>query len=509
MIVINIEVIRPKSSFQLEVSQNSTISNLADLVLEHYNLNKDDFSNVKDHGIKFTHKTKICRSEQTLSECGIKAQSKVFLYIPKQIVSTIETSSKHSEDPSETINSSQKQEKGLSVIELLANEVNPTNNLNNNPINNQINNISDIIINNTTENASNSNNSKQINDQKELFDEEEIHSNIIGLVDQQALETLVSFGFNRLDSAYSLIYKRDIQYCIDLITKEISTDPEYRNIINKLVTGQAHSNDAVLQEIELSKIEAKKKGEDVDIAIATTIGEASVANRISDNSLKLQLKEKYDSVMKSHCDEINAKLVEDMQNGRQIIYYNPETKITRLVDFKLFFDYAANEEQKRRQQIEYYNMGNYQAFPNTMGYQQNPMMNYQTNPMMTMNPQAVNYQLQMTNPQMNYTAVNNDIYQKNIAIHNFNQQFFAELSKISSMTEDNFRNPFEVFYISARELGDQNTIAVFNYGRSLGYNQLKFIHDCYRKRIDVFEVVQFLQAADGDIEKAEQIINPQ
>ena len=77
------------------------------------------------------------------------------------------------------------------------------------------------------------------------------------------------------------------------------------------------------------------------------------------------------------------------------------------------------------------------------------------------------------------------------------------------MTEDNFRNPFEVFYISARELGDQNTIAVFNYGRSLGYNQLKFIHDCYRKRIDVFEVVQFLQAADGDIEKAEQIINPQ
>lgn len=492
---------KSKISFQLDIPLDYTFEDVSGLVFEHFNLNKKDFPNSKEYNIKFIFKSKVCQNNNTLAECGVTPQSKISLFIPSKLLSVITGQS--------TTGSTQ----------------NTTSNNQNNNISNDTNNLpkenQTISINPNEEIKNQSNDTPKTNDKPEIketksqsnessitdeivnlnlsipqlhkkTDDASMHQIVINLANPGYLHQLVGLDFNIVDAAYALVYKNNIDCCIDLITLGISANPEFRYHINEMISGRLTTTEAVYHDIELAKIEARYKGENEDVAAAAVMCEAAMTLRIEDDQAKLELKKKHDEISALHDSEIKSKIQDDYQNGKQIIHYSASQKRPFICDFKKVVEFSANQYQQSNPQAQLINPNMY-----------NPQF---------VNPQASNPN--MYNPHMmNQYAMYQQMYNQEVMktksyTDSIIEQFNDIFDRIPSMTPDNFVNPFAAVYDAVSQYCDEGALNLYKYGKGLNFDQLKFLYNAVKvKNIEINEAVQFLMISNGDIGAAESLTN--
>lgn len=507
MTLINFSVVKPKISFQLEVTLERTFADVSELVFNHFNLNKSDFPNSKEYKIKFIFDKKVCQESQTLSSLGVTSQSNIFVYLPKALIPVI-SSQDENKPPEKTINSNNdsqtNQTEKSNVIDSNTynnNDHNTTtnNNHSNTTTNNDSNTTSttnnDSNTSSTNDNSNNTtsmptnNNDTNINDFNnnqnnigqtffnftptftksfQKTDDESMHPIIKRIVDQKILHELVDLGFDETDAAYSLALRKDIDCCVDILALGIPHDPEFRYHINQIASGKVSSTEAVLHDVEIAKIVANKKGENEQIAIATVLGEAAISDRIRDVYAKMELRKKYDEISNLYSTEIHNQIQYDMQHGKQIIFYIQEHRMPYAADFSRLCQFA----------LHYTNQKN----------QMNYMDNSQYDPI--------------------YQMYDEEAQLRKACMENLQDQFNSIFDNIPSMSPNNFVNPFAAVYNEVVKYCDENSLSLYGYGKDLNFDQLKY---CYKmvkiKHIDINEVVQYLMASNGDVFAAEALIN--
>ena len=212
-------------SFTLEVPSNSTFYDIFELVFKHFNLNKNDLPDEKSAKIKFIYKSVICKYERTPESYQIGPQDTITIYFPKLLNELIQ---KQSTPPSSTI---------------VKPEV---------PAMNESTENSSTNINQITPEIQKSHNDREKIVNQQISSPHEISSNseskILNYVNPNLLKQLVDIGFNQVDAAYAIAYKKNINSAIDFLNLGLSSDPEVRSHIDHIVAAkQMSDNDEIIR----------------------------------------------------------------------------------------------------------------------------------------------------------------------------------------------------------------------------------------------------------------------
>lgn len=262
-------------------------------------------------------------------------------------------------------------------------------------------------------------------------DEDASMRNIMSHINKALLDELVSYGFDRMDAIYAVIYHPDIDNAIEFIHLGIAGNLDYRYHINQIYNGHFTFENLVRNDIELSRIIARAKGENETIRIASNIMMYMMfRNQFTDMYYLQSLLEYMQSAEKLYGKEISEMNVRYMQSG------------------------------------------------------QRPMINFPIN---------INTYVRQQSPM-------------EVLTKRFNQEFL----KIPSILDDNYMNPYASVYGDLVRIPglDQRTAQLFEYGRNLNLQQLKFLYKkIYEEKRDMNEMMEYLILSDGNIDAAQALID--
>lgn len=443
MNAINFEILKVNKIIQFEIPLNSTFLQVSNLIFKNFNLDINDFPISKYSSLKFIYDSILCINCKTIESYGIQSQSTIKVFVPKKILPFFLQGSM--KQPQEISSKPISQTPNTTIP--IANNYHPNNNKpptatdNSSSCTYSIPDISSII---TSKELSSTNSDNDGN-----------HSIILRLANKRLLSQLMEAGYDKLDSAYAIVYRADFNCAIDLIQYGISSDPEFRFHVGEIASGRARDDDAVRHEIEMAKIEARKKGENENIAAAAVMTESNILNRFLDQKFINEVRLFYINVRLNHEREIAEKVEEDMKTKQIIVNYdgNPQ-----LVSLRKISEVAVNMNK---------------------------------------------------HPTMMYSQANTAAQLELNRMNDINKRFSEIFVKFPSMTPENYVNPYRSLYNEYTAIvRDQNYLRMIEYGKNMNYDQLAFLYRMHvEKRASLNEVIQLLISFDGNMEEVENIIN--
>lgn len=424
MQLINFEVPKLKAKFQLDVPMSHTFLQLFELILEKFNLNKSDFQDDKNSKLYFVYKSVMCRYERTIESYHINDESPIYVFIPKQIYNSFSQAVK-SQQPVENIKSNEVKPVQITDNVLLQNKENHTTN------------------------------------------EHDSVMTILNNVDKNNLKKLVEYGYDELDAAYALAYKITLDESLDFLNFGLASDLQIRNHIDKIINARytRNTDDILRHSIEIIKVEGVKKGENVDVSVAATIGLFVLHTNIKNQNYKSELKDFIIKVQKKYPGQAEKIITNELQLMHGSVKFNPLSRefCSRHQDFNDLFG-----------MIQYQNAQLEQNF----GHNFNQF----------------------------YSSNQGNIQKSTAGVQN---KFSMIFNSLPGMSPSNYINPFEETF---KDLNNCNHDAqddfYYEYGRKLNYEQLMFLHRMLlEKNINIKISLQYLSAANGVIQNAELLIN--
>ena len=373
--------------------------------------------------MKFIYNSVICTNFKSIKSYSIPPNSTIKVFVPKQIL-------KYFLNPNLQL-----------PPQRTSSDTNNTHPIITKPITTSPNN-SDIQINNIINSAPN-------RKSEEITLNDECYSIVLSLVDHLLLHQIKEAGFNEKDAAYALVYKTSYSSVIDLIKYGVSSDAEYRFHINEIVSGRARGDDSIRHEIEISKLEARKKGENEFVAAAVTMTECNLLNRIESATYREELKSFSYEYSARYQSEFTMKFKDDMESGKKFVIYVYD--VPQLLDW--------------RETIQ------------------------------MMNPEILRKLMSIDYNVSNFRAVDRE----------FNKIF----ERIPQMSDNDFVNPFNALYNDMiRASNKSDFIELMNFARNMNCEQLKMIYRVVKSgKCQINEAIRDLKLFDGDAFQAEQIIN--
>ena len=408
MPLLHFEVLKPKITFQLDVPSNYTFFQLSELIFIHFNIDKNTFPDGKDLKLSFIYKCISCRYEKTIESYQIDPQAKIYISIPKQLSQTFSKAMK----ANVPVNSNSSYPKNM------------------------------------TNNAAQQNSNIMDSNQNPQTSTDSI-SMVLNYVNKAHLKQLMSYGYNKIDSAYALAYRNTLGASLDFLYTGLASDPQAMEQINKLVslTISNRTDEALRYKLEVAKMESNKRGEIPEVNMAATASVYAIKPGIKNQDLLLKIKD--------YAFKIKEK-------------YPNETAIKAQ---KLLAEEFSNQKK---------NQNPLQALFNMQGQNQGQFQQMlQQNLMNT-------YNVQQT---------------KN--------KFWNIFNSLPSKTPQNYLNPFietadEVLNVKHSPVDD----FFYSYGKTLNYEQLMFLYRAFKERgIEIHTSMQYLNASNGNINDAQALLN--
>lgn len=436
MPLINFEVIKLRKNFQLDIFYGSTFFQISEIIFTKFNVDTKDFSDAKSFQPIFIYKSVTCRYDRTIDSYQIGDQSKVFIFFPKEVFGIISKAFK----TSSRLN--------------LQNQKNLPKSSNGN---NSTQNISSLPSNSTASNTA--------------------IAKIMNYVDQNQLIQLASLGYSKVDAAYALAFKKNVQQSIEFIDIGLASDPVVRGYIEKVVEfSLINDTDNVIRNlIEINVIECRKKKQNEEIGKAVAIGLICTKYKIKDPNYKKEL-----------VDYI-TKVNEKYPNETEELFQN---KMNELIQ---------NQKQNQLQtQIQILPQNQTQIYPQVQNLPQQPNI-------------GEIYAQQLTQIYGQSTGqAYSQIYQNCLAIETAKQKFWNFFKLLPQMSPQNYKNPFEetINDLSNVQHAPQDDF-FYTYGRQLNYEQLMFLYrvTVQQPKVDLPDAMQILNASNGNIKDAEILVN--
>lgn len=246
MILINVELLKLKKRFKLEVPLTSTFLQLSELVFKTFNLNKTDFENGSSK-LLFIYKCIACKYERTIESYQIDNNSTIYISIPKQIYDSFSYAVQNKQ-PKSLYQSTPKNHTEISLKTV-----------------------------------------------EEKDEEDSLKNQIMvqNYANKDILNKLVEFGYNELDAAYAIAYKNVLEGAIEFLDLGVTSDLYIRRCIEKIVKAKLtqKTDDILRYSIEIIKVECAKRGENAEVSVAAAIGIFSMNIKIQDPNYLAELKE--------------------------------------------------------------------------------------------------------------------------------------------------------------------------------------------------------------------------
>lgn len=436
MPLILFELLKTQKSVQLDIPLDSLFVDVSKLIFKHFNLEN---LNNSFPSLKFIYNSIICINYRSIGSYGINSQSVVQVFVPKVLID-------YFIDPS-LINEPQKifsEAKSKNKTPLhYANEVNP-----NTPFN---------ILQSSNDNVLRAHYSPPENLD---IDNDAIYSTILSLIDQNLLNQATTAGYDLWDASYALIYKSNYNSAVELINLGISSDPSYRYHINEIISGRAQGDDALRHEIEIVKIEARKKNKNENVAVSCLATQASIINRFQSPVYRKELKKFSTEISSRYQEEFYQQFREDMTSGKQFVVFTHGIPVT--CNWKATIQRINPEILARIENIE---------------------------------RQSV------------YTTIRS----RGTSYNQMNETFNTIFHNLPQMSPDDFTNPFKMLYNDIMKLNehtDQGYTNILNYAKDLDYKQLMMIYRAVMSgKCSMNEAVQYLMCCGGDVDQTEKILN--
>lgn len=418
MPLLNFEIIKPKITFQLDVLPSYTFFQLSELVFIHFKIDKTIFPDEKNTKLAFIYKCISCRYERTIESYQIGTQEKIYICLPKPLSNLFLNAANANIQAKSSLDTTSDASCSAGSTNQLANNLQK--NINFNPLN-----------------------------QPAGYPTNSNHSMILNYVNKNSLMQLKNYGYNEIDAAYALAYKGLVGPALDFLDTGLSSDPQVRNLIEQFVslTISKQTDEALHYKLEVVKMESQKKGENIDINIAATIGLYAQNPGIKSPAFR-------------------AKIMAYISQAKQQYPYEIAAKFNSLL-----------------QEYSDQNVGNNHVNPLQ---QQNQMF------------------LQTQGQQDQYQMIINN-YNK---VQQTKEKFWNIFNSLPSMSPQNYKNPFIETLDEAMKSNHATTDDfLYSYGKELNYEQLMFLYRMLtEKNVDLPISMQYLSASNGNIKDAEALI---